>query len=176
MREVFHEVIEALVLEPGGLLDTFCLPKIEARVELYAEDIAEKGAPLDKSIGFIDCTKKQMSRPGGRKALQRATYSGHKRFHCLISQTVTTPDGLVFQLYGTEVGRRHDMTLYRESGLSAVLAEGMVIGGKQFCIYGDAVYMLGLWIQVAYPRKNATVDELAYKAAISAVKEVVEWT
>ena len=69
------------------------------------------------------------------------------------------------------------MTFYREIGLGAVLADGMVIGGNQFCIYGDAAYMfLCPWIQIAYPRMNETADELAYKTAMSDVKEAVEWT
>ena len=36
-------------------------------------------------------------------------------------QTVTTPDGLLFYMYGPEVERRHDMTLYRECGLDGIL-------------------------------------------------------
>lgn len=54
-----------------------------------------------------------MCRPGGENSLQRAFYSGHKIFNCLISQTVSTPDCLIWHLLGPEVGRRHDVTLYR---------------------------------------------------------------
>jgi len=65
-----------------------------------------------------------MSRPGGAGANQWTCYSGHKRFYCLIYQTVTTPDGLMFYLYGPEVGCRHDMTLYRQRNLDSDLQGG----------------------------------------------------
>ena len=149
---------------------------IEARAEMYAKDIAEQGAPFDNCICFMECNKIKMYRPGGRKDLQRATYSRHKRFNCLIYQIVTKTDGLIFYLCDPEVGRRHDMVLYRKSGLGAILADGMFIKGKQFCIYGEAAYMMLPWIQVAYPRTNATADELDYKVAMSAVREAIEWT
>ena len=70
--------------------------------------------------------------------MQRSTYSGHKRFHCLIYQTVTTPDGLMFYLYGPEVDLRQDMTLFRESGLGNVLKQVLVINGKKYCLNGNA--------------------------------------
>ena len=75
-----------------------------------------------------------MARPCGRAVLQRSTYSGQKRVHCLIYQTITTPDGLKFYLYGPEVGRSHDMTLYRQSGTGDVLEEVLLVNGKQYCI------------------------------------------
>lgn len=176
MCEVFYEVIESLVNNHGKLLETFRIPFMQQRAEMYAKAISEKGAPLDNCVGFIDCTKIQMCRPSGRNAMQKSTYSGHKRFHCLIYQTVTTPDGLLFYLFGPEVGRRHDMTLYRESGLGTVLEEGMVIDGKQYCIFGDAAYILRAWLQTAYQSISASPQEMMYNAAMSAVREAVEWT
>jgi hypothetical protein len=38
-------------------------------------------------------------------------------------QVLTTPDGMLFHLFGPFEGRRHDMHLYAESGLGDVLAE-----------------------------------------------------
>lgn len=143
---------------------------------MYAKAIHEKGAPLTNCVGFIDCTKIQMSRPGGIGANQRTCYSGHKRFHCLIYQTVTTPDGLMFNLYGPEVGRRHDMTLFRESGLNDVLRDGLMIGGNQYCLYGDAAYVVRPWLQTAFNRVGATPEQSVYNARMSAVREAVEWT
>lgn len=176
MSEVFYEVIERLYETHGDVLETFREGMIAERAELYAKAISEKGAPLTNCVGFIDCTKIQMSRPGGRSSLQRSSYSGHKRFHCLIYQNVTTPDGLMFYMYGPEVGRRHDMTLYRESGLGEVLEAVLVINGKQYCLYGDAAYILRPWLQTAFPRTNASADEIMYNKAMSAVREAVEWT
>lgn len=48
-----------------------------------------------------------------------------------------TPDGLIFYLYGPIEGRRHDMTLYHESGLDAILASDLLIQGQRYYVYGD---------------------------------------
>lgn len=173
--EVFWEVVEGFIATRGSLIETFRSDLMHERAPLYAAAIYEKGAPLDNCAGFIDCTKIQMSRPGGRGSLQRACYSGHKRFHCLIYQTVTTPDGLMFHLYGPEVGRRHDMTLYRQSGMDQQLQSTMVIGGRQYCLYGDPAYILRAWLQVAYDRASATAEQLVYNKGMSSVREAVEW-
>ena len=115
-----------------------------------------------------------MSRPGGRNAIQRSCYSGRKRFHCLIHQTVTTPDGLLFHMYGPEVGRRHDMTLYRQSGIDEQLEQHLYINNKQYCLYGDPAYVLRAWLLIAFDRNTATADELLYNKGMSSVREAVD--
>ena len=176
MSEVFWEVLETFVQLRGHLFETFRSDLTTERAELYSAAIHDKGAPLENCIGFLDCTKIQNSRPGGAAINQRVCYSGHKRFHCLIYQTVTTPDGLMFYLYGPEVGRRHDMTLYRESGLDVSLQQNMVVDGKQYCLYADAACILRVYLQVAFPRASSTPTQRVYGALMSAVREAVEWT
>lgn len=46
---------------------------------------------------------------------------------CLIYQTITTPDGLVFASYGPEVERHHNFTLYRDSRWDGELENFMLI-------------------------------------------------
>ena len=104
------------------------------REEMYAESIHRAGAPLDSCVGFIDSSKIQMSRPSGHSSLQRSCYSGHKRFHCLMYQTVTTPDGRILHLYGPEVGRPHDLTLLRESRLQDLLQVCFILNRMRFYI------------------------------------------
>lgn len=116
LPEVFWQLIESLIATRGTLVETFRADHISERAHLYAQAIKEKGAQLDNCVGFIDCTEIQMDRPGGSGSMQREWYSGHKRFHCFIYKTVTPPDGLMFHVYGPEVGRGHDMTLYRHIG------------------------------------------------------------
>eukprot|EP00171_Calliarthron_tuberculosum_P021365 IDg21365t1 len=55
------------------------------------------------------------------------------------AEAISGKDGLVFCMYGPEVGRRHDMTLYRESGINTQLMPSLLIDEKQYCIYGDTV-------------------------------------
>lgn len=104
--EIFWECIEAFVHSMEHLLE-FRAGLIGQREKDYIKAMEERGSPLKNIAGFIDCPKIQMSRPGGSGA---PCYSGHKRFICLIYQSVTIPDGLMYHLYGPEVGRRHDMT------------------------------------------------------------------
>ena len=174
--EVFWEVVETFLEGRGHLIETFRSELMTERAEMYAAAIHQKGAPLDNCVGFIDCTKVQMSRPGGAGTLQRACYSGHKRLHCLLYQSLTTPDGLMFHLYGPEVGRRHDMTLYRQSGIDQQLQSHLTIQDRQYCVYGDAAYVLRAWLQTAFPRADATMHQLIYNKDMSAVREAVEWT
>jgi len=176
MSEVFWEVVECFVENKGHLLTELRVDLIEERAEQYAVAVKEKGAPLDNCLGFIDCSKIEMSRPGGNGTLQRSCYSGHKRMHCLVYQTITTPDGLILHLYGPEVGRRHDLTLLRNSGIEEIMEQRMVIGGKQYCIYGDAAYMLRVWLQTAFPRLTVTPVQAVYNKRMSAVREAVEWS
>ena len=80
------------------------------RAELYASAAKGKRARLDNCVCFIDCSKIQMSRPGGEVATKRSCYSCQKRMQFLVYQTITTPDGLMSHLHGPEVGRRHHLT------------------------------------------------------------------
>ena len=147
----------------------------ERRALQYAEAIKNASAPLDSCVGFIDCTKIMMTRPGGSNRDQRACYSGHKRFHCLVYQTITTPDGLLFSLYGPEESRRHDMTLLHNSGISKALSSCLLINGRQFYVYGDAGYILRVWMQTVFNYVGASKAETEYNKDMIAVRVTVEW-
>lgn len=176
LSEIFWEALEEFVHKRSTLLQTFRSSLMVERAQLYAESICCRGSPLDKCVGFIDCTKIQMQRPGGANTNQRAVYSGHKRFHCLVYQTITTPDGLIFHMHGPQVGRRHDITLYRQSGLDDILENSLLIDGQQFYIYGDQAYMIRPWLQVAFSRAWASEQQIQFNTAMSSVRETVEWS
>ena len=117
LSKVFWEAVERFVDAKGHLVTTLKEGLLQSGAARYASAIEQCGAPLDSCIGFIYCTKIKMNRLGGHGSNQRACYSGHKRMYCLVYQTITTPDGLIFSLYGPQVGRRHDLTLLRNSGV-----------------------------------------------------------
>lgn len=142
---------------------------------MYAQASRYKVSQLYNCIGFINCTKIQMSRPGGVRADQRTCYFGQKRFHCLIYQSITSSDGLMFYLYGPEVGRRHYMTLYRQSRLILSLQGGLVTVGNKYCLYGDAAYHVRPCLQTAFSLVGATLEQATYSSTISAQREAVEW-
>lgn len=175
LSEVFWQILVDCKGKFNKLLSTWRVDLLQTRARLYADCIMESGAPLPNCVGFIDGTKIFMTRPGGPNINQKACYSGHKRAHCLVYLTVSTPDGLIAYLHGPEVGRRHDMTLYRQSGLDNALSETLLIDGEQFYIYGDAAFLLRPWIQVGFNRAFATPPQLIFNSAMSASREAVEW-
>lgn len=72
---------------------------------MYAEELHAKGAPLYKCVVIIYCKTFHMCRPELNGVNQLSSYLGHKRMHCIIYQILTTPDGLIFSLFGLEVGK-----------------------------------------------------------------------
>lgn len=176
LSEVFWEALEMFIDQWGHVLTNVNVELLAERADMYAQAISNEGAPLDSCFGFMDCTKLEMSRPGGDGAMQRSCYSGHKRFHCLVYQSITTPDGLIFHMYGPEVGRRHDMTLYQDSGIDLILQQHMVMDGRQFYLYADAAYVLKPWMQIAFNPAFATPPQIVHNHAMNAARVAVEWS
>ena len=73
-------------------------------LELFAEVIHTKGAPLGNYWGFVNGTTRPVCRPGQN---QRLLYNGHKRYRCIKSQSVVAPNGLIANLFGPVEGKRH---------------------------------------------------------------------
>lgn len=93
-------------------------------------------------VGFVDGTVRACSRPRGQDDIQRELYSGHKRVHALKWQGVILPNGIIGDLHGPEVGRRHDAFLMRQSTLNARLAQAQVGHAVQYKVFGDAAYAI----------------------------------
>lgn len=113
LSETFWEHVELLNERAGD--KRYNANLLINRAFLYANSIYNEGVHLDSCVGFINCTKIRMQRPSGSWRYQQSFYSGHKRFHCLTYQTMTTPDELISGLYGPIVGQRHDLTVLRNS-------------------------------------------------------------
>lgn len=79
---------------------------------------------------FIDCTDIEISISGDPGFKQGDLYSVHKLFHCLICQTVTTPDGLILHMFGPKASRRHDLKLFRQSGMDNIWHYFLNMEGK----------------------------------------------
>lgn len=115
-----------------------------------------------------------MQRPGGPNTNQRAAYSENKHFHCLIYQSITTSDGLIYHMYGLEVRRRHNITLYRQSRMDIILQKSFSITELRFYIYGDSAYMLCSWLQATFSQAWASPEQLQFNTAMSSVRKAVE--
>ena len=68
-----------------------------AQLQVYANAISAKGAPMENCFGFVDGTVRPICRP---KQNQRIVYIGHKRVHSLKFQSVALPNGIIGNLYG----------------------------------------------------------------------------
>ena len=64
-------------------------------------------------------------------------------------QIVTTPDGIIFHLYGPVEGRQPDAFLYRSSGPDEILCNGLKVNGTQYCMYGYQAHVISTRMQTA---------------------------
>lgn len=85
-----------------------------SRLSVFAQKIYNKGAPLDKCWGFIDCTIQQICRP---KKWQREMYNRYKHMYALKYSAVKSLDGLIYHLFGPWERHRNDNALLRGSNL-----------------------------------------------------------
>ena len=74
-------------------------------LQLYADSIHAKGAPLHNCWGVIDGTVRPICRP---QEMQRVVYNGHKKVHPIKFQSVVTPIVIIANLYGPVEGCHHD--------------------------------------------------------------------
>lgn len=135
----------------------------------FASLVHSKGAPLENCIGFIDGTARPICRP---KRYQRNVYSGHKRFHCLKFQNVTTPNGIILQMSLPYLGSKHDAFLLKDT----LLMEQLQLYCKGFCLYGDEGYPLRSQLMRPYSSTNLTEEQAVWNLQMSKVRECVEWS
>ncbi len=107
--------------------------------------------------------------------MQRATYSGHKRFNCLKFQAVSAPDGLALHFYGPVEGRRHDVHMLAVSGLESQLQSKLHVNGRQFCLYADSAYPLREYLLVGFGGSSMSAEETAMNRDLSRAHVAVEW-
>jgi hypothetical protein len=139
----------------------------------YADAIHLKGAPLSNCWAFIDGTLKEVARPVHN---QRILYNGWKRVHAIKFHALVTPDGLISHLYGPVEGRRHDETLYKESGLAGILEQhSHAPDGSPLVVYGDPAYGLSRHLISPYKGVSLTREQHLFNSGMSKVRESVEW-
>lgn len=115
-----------------------------------------------------------MCRPGDGGSSQRIVYSGHKRIHCIMYLTVTTPHGLQFSMYGPVKYNRQYLTLLRESWWEQVLQEFLLTDGEQYSLYADSAFMWRPYLIVSFNKAHADTAKLHFNANMSAVHVAVE--
>lgn len=139
---------------------------------LYAYAICNSGDSLNKGVGFIDGITINIDKP--REETQRATCSGYKRRNCMKYQDISTPDRLVFRMFGPIDGRRHDMTAFRWSEIKEELERTLLTDGVQYYIYGDPGYTLRLYLQDCFKGSILAKDQTQLNTNMAMVCIYVE--
>lgn len=80
LSKVFWKSVECFIENFGYLISNFRKYLIERRTAMCAQAITNEEVPHSHCVASIDCTKIDMSRPGGRSACQRILYLGTKGF------------------------------------------------------------------------------------------------
>ncbi|KZV95583.1 hypothetical protein EXIGLDRAFT_610471, partial [Exidia glandulosa HHB12029] len=144
-----------------------------AKLSEFARIVYDKGAPLTNCWAFLDGRRKRHLRPVRN---QRICYNGWVRGHCEAYQSLDTPDGMHVHIYGPVEGRRHDQTVFRESGLPEWLDEHSVApNGDRLVIYGDTGYALTGNVIVPYKGAHLSREQDLFNLEMSRVREAVEW-
>ncbi|XP_077522953.1 uncharacterized protein LOC144133675 [Amblyomma americanum] len=156
----------------GSLLDNLLCHKwlSTSYLKEMSNAVHLKGAPLDNCWAFIDGTARPICRPSEG---QRVYFSGHKRVHALKYQALMCPNGLICQLDGPYPGSRHDAGILRESKLYETLEE--LVPGNDAVIYGDPAYPLRPLLMKPYGGARLTTAQENFNAAMSTVRQAVEW-
>lgn len=175
LSEIFWEAVEGFVDRWEHLVTSpISSSHIAARGPYLAQKVKYKVSALPNCVGFIDGTVIEIARPDD-SGLQNVCYNGHKRKHALKFQAVTLADGMFAHVYGPVEGRRHDWTLYARSELDGNLEVVLVVGGRQFCIYGDSGYNRRDYLEIPFQGSNLSPDQAAFNKAMSAARITVEW-
>jgi len=150
-------------------------------LRFYANAIHNDGAPTTSVFGWPDCTKLPICRPG---QFQRVAYNGHDRVHCLKYQAIVLPNGLIAHLYGPIEGRRHDNTLWNQSGIADKLSQYAIQPDSSpedppekrcFQIYGDAAYGISSNLLAPFSGPGVrTAGELAWNRSMGKHRVCVE--
>ena len=142
-------------------------------LERMAEINRRKCPLLGNCIGYIDGTVRPICRPTQD---QRLFYNGHKRVHALKFHSILLPDGIIAYMDGPYHGRDHDAGLLHRSGLDAILARSLLVGDRQYHIYGDSGYPRRPYLLRPHAGSSLTRQESVFNARASQLRVSVEWS
>lgn len=121
LSEVFWEVGKSLYETWSDFVTSFRNVLWYDRTGQYSSCIFNRGGKLDRCVACFDKTKIKIVRPGETNYTRHNVFSGHKCFHFLAYQMLTTPHDLIFHIFGPIEGRLADGYVYSESGMDQSL-------------------------------------------------------
>lgn len=72
------------------------------------------------------------------------------------------------------MGWCHDLMLLGDSGWDKTLDKCIIIGGRQFYIYGECAYLLSPWMQRPFVSGFSSQSEQIFNTAMRSVRVSVE--
>jgi len=125
----------------GHLVRTFRQSWTTGRhwLDTYAAAVEARGSPLPDLVGWCDGTFIPVARPSRN---QRASYCGHRGCHCIKSQVLGYPCGLV-TAFGPFPGPTHDSSAAQQLQLDQMMVEHCSFEDRSFVIFLDQAYGLG---------------------------------
>ncbi|CAB1115709.1 unnamed protein product [Ectocarpus sp. CCAP 1310/34] len=170
--EIFNLTIEAIYDRWGHLVDELQHEAILPKIDIFCQAIHAKGGLLTRCWGFIDRTVRAIAKP---RRNQRLWYNGWKRKHALKYQGADIPDGIIRQLWGSMLGRRHDIAMMGQSSLLQHLEQWFNdAAGTPYYLYGDPAHPVPPWLLAPY-KGVLTPLQQAFNTNMSAVRVTVEW-
>ena len=171
---IFNQTLDFIETQFSYLLNDLNQPWLSPdNLMRFAEAVHNRGAALDNVWGFIDGTVRACSRPSEN---QRVLYNGHKRHHALKYQSISTPCGLMANLFGPVEGKRHDSAMLAMSGLLPNLQQySHGPHGELLCLYGDPTYPLRRNLQGPFKGARLNQQEIDFNTTMSSVRVSVEW-
>ena len=171
---IINQILNEIYERHSHLLGCLDQPWLsEDNLQNFGKAVADKDVPFNNIWGFIDGTCRPNCRPTFN---QRLLYSGHKRVHGLKFQIISTPNGLIANLFGPVEGRKHDAGMLRMSGLLEQLERYMTGNhGEIYALYGDPAYPLRSHLMTPFQGAALTEEEKVFNKKMSSVRTTVEW-
>ena len=164
---IFNEIQDFIYDNHAHRLQSWNQPFLnQASLQMYAQAVFDKGAPLHNCFGFIDGTVLRISRP---QENQRIVYNGHKRVHALKFQSIAIPNGIIANLSGPFEGRRHDSTMLQQSNVLQDLQLIAWVNGQPLCLYGDPAYPISVHLLSPFRTPNGQ-NQRDFNKAMSEVR------
>ncbi|XP_037044424.1 uncharacterized protein LOC119080269 [Bradysia coprophila] len=169
---IFNFMVDFISKGKGRLLKSFDHTFLsQDKIEELCSSIAAMGSPYKRCFGFIDGTVRAVCRPIDD---QREFYNGHKRVHSIKYQSIMLPNGIIFNMFGSVVGRRHDGHMLARSKTVAKLERKFRGWENPPHLYGDAGYPLSKELIVPF-KGRLTKKQQTVNKRMSRLRVSVEW-
>ena len=174
---IFNQFSDELYTRHSKVASTIGVPV--DKMPAFADAVVRKSATgLDNCIAFLDTKATEINRNSDYMQ-QMANYNGYYGYHCLRWQSLHSPDGITYHLWGPVEGRRSDNYLLCASDYHSMFVGYEEYLGYPVCSYADAGYWCSQYVQTGFRRQNGerrpgTVEDL-YSRSMNKCRTCVEW-